>query len=159
MSCLPLRQPEYNNVISHSSTSPPSPLPPLLLCLCLFVWTLYHLLTLLPSMSPCLSCSYFQSQTMHTHAHNGPYVPQTLFLFYPGLCSACLRHAPSLLFLSSLIYLTHPSSPSIFALDFLNLFPPYLFISTPLTTFLPPWNLSSSTPASPSPLHLLLFLY
>ncbi len=92
LSCLPLRQPEYDNVISHSSTSPPSPLFSLLR-LSLFVLSLYRLLTLLPSTSPCLSCSYFQSQTTHTYAHAHPWIlcATHLILFYPPPYSACLR--------------------------------------------------------------------
>lgn len=53
-SCLPLRQPEYENVISHSSASPPSPL--FAASPSVFLSCLYLLLTLLPSMSPCLVC-------------------------------------------------------------------------------------------------------
>lgn len=152
LSCLPLRQPEYDNVISHSSTSLPSPLffPPL--CLCLFALSLYRLLTLLPSMYPCLSCSYLNHKLcthMHTHGLNPtccilrrvlPVTEIRFLLVLPSL--------PRLLHLSD--FLTNRSPPSALSLD-IPMPPFFSLTSSSLLHFLPPLNVS---PASPSPLHL-----
>lgn len=143
LSCLPLRQPEYDNVISHRSTSPLF-LP--LLRLCLFVLSLYHLLTLLPSTSPCLSCSYFQSQTMHTHTPLDPTCRTLPTLFSPlPFSETCASFPPSA---PSFIQLSHPSSA--LSLSFFHLFSSLLLITPPPTTFYLPEIVL------PAPLHLPL---
>lgn len=141
-SCLPLRQPEYDNVISHSSTSPPP--PPL--CLCLFVLSLYRLLTLLPSMSPCLSCSYFESQTMHTYAHTRLQIVRATHatLSNPPSCAPSLALPPLHHFSN---FLTHPSSPCFFFYpppSHASIFLSYLFL--PLSISLKPFLCISLSP-------------
>lgn len=85
-----------------------------LLRLCLCALSLYRLLTLLPSMSPCLSCSYFQSQAMHTYAHTR--LKKIMHLLSWAVLFLSEKHAASLLFLSSFILLT-----------FSSILPPHLF--------------------------------
>lgn len=105
LSCLPLRQPENDNVISHSSTSPPSLLfflpsassaSPLVSSLCIACWVCC------PPYLFSFFCFYFPSQT--THTTHTQILTQIFFCPLPFL-----RHVASLLFLSSLtsfIYLT-----------------------------------------------------
>lgn len=103
-----------------SVTAAPHP-PPLLLlflqCLFFFSWTLHRLLTLLPSVSPCLSCLCSVTNCAHICMH-------ALF---------AVRHAHSLLFLPS-VYHSHPSPlhqhpPSPLYLPETCLLPPLIFIS------------------------------
>lgn len=147
LSCLPLRQPEYDNVISHSSTSPPSPLffpsstssaSVFLSCLSIACW-LCCPPRLLASAAP--TFSHKLRTHMHTHTLRS-YVPHT------PLCSILCHTLPvsearSLLALPFLPrlphlsnFLTHPSFPSALSLDFPM--PPFFSHTSPSPLLPPP---------------------
>ena len=142
----------YQSQLYLATFSPPF-LPPLPVSFCLVS---IRLLTLLPSMSPCFSCSYFESHThTHTHTHTHPQIIHARHM----VPHSAHRDTPSLFpsFLASSIRLNFsPIFPP--HLLHLSIFPmPPFFSLTASSSQL--WHLSPTTPESPSPLHLLLLLY
>lgn len=144
-SCLPLRQPEYDNVISHSSTSLPSPLffslpPPVSLCL----------VSLSPADSAALHVSLplLLILSVTSYAHICTHTPQKnhaspiLSCAVPVRRTCCLPAFPFLLHSSD--FLINPSSPSVSSLDIPM--PPFFSLTSS--------SLLHSPPASPSLLHL-----